>query len=66
MDNIGYIWIMCLGILRDSFDKLELESHQNNHFERIKTSFGKTFFQWSPLWSYGPPLNFFSVSFENF
>ena len=33
--------------------------HQNNHFQIIKTCFEKNFFQWSPLWSWGHPLNFF-------
>ena len=28
--------------------------------------FRKNFFQWSPLWSYGHTLNFFSTNFENF
>ena len=39
--------------------------HQNNHFEMIETCSEKIFFQWSPLWSYGHPLNFFSTNFEN-
>ena len=38
--------------------------HQNNHFELIERRFEKFFFQWSPLWSYGNPLNFFSTNFE--
>ena len=33
--------------------------HQNNHFELTETCFEKIFSQWSPLWSYGHPLNFF-------
>ena len=37
--------------------------HQNNHFELIETRFKKIFFQWSHLWSYGHPLNFFSTNF---
>ena len=40
--------------------------HQNNHFELIERRFEKIFFQWSPLWSYGNPLNFFSTNFEIF
>ena len=38
--------------------------HQNNHFELIERRFEKIFFQWSPLWSYGHPLNFCSTNFE--
>ena len=40
--------------------------HQNNHFELIETRFEKIFFQWSPLSSYGHPLNFLSIYFKNF
>ena len=40
--------------------------HQNNHFQIIKTCFEKIFFQWSPLWSWGHPLNFFSHQFWKF
>ena len=40
--------------------------HQNNHFQIIKTCFEKIFFQWSPLWSWGHPLNFFSDQFWKF
>ena len=40
--------------------------HQNNHFQIIKTCFKKFFSKWSPLWSWGHPLNFFAGSFEKF